>query len=166
MERLEKFCSTLLSKSKSLTPKKILSTLEDHPITYVDVQSSIEKETEGYAYGRKTLHRTDDVEILLLYWPPGVSSPIHDHGESYGVVHVVQGDILNENFRKVDEGKVALIEKEYGCESDTVVSYFGDIHRLSNQAEHPCISLHVYSPPLVEMGVYELIENDEVSPLG
>ncbi len=159
MKRLEALCTSLLSYAESLSPEKVLKILDSHQITYEDITSSIEQKTEGYAYGRKTLHRTQDVEILLLYWPPGVSSPIHDHGESYGVVHVIQGELLNENFQKVEEGKVRRLEQETASDGEAIVSVFKDIHRLSNQKNVPCISLHVYSPPLMDMGTYELVEN-------
>ena len=94
-------------------------------------------------------------EAWLLTWMPGQGTDWHDHGGSSGAFVVLKGNLTEEHAtvspfaapRKVPGAR------ELGAGS---LRAFGSkhIHRVTNHDLEPAVSLHVYSPALVEMNAY------------
>jgi len=91
------------------------------------------------------------VEIWLICWCPPQGTGFHDHGGSRGAVAVVQG-MLSETLPNIGGGHRRALYRRGDCFS------FGasHIHDVQHAAGDPAASLHSYSPPLGEMGFYEL----------
>ena len=91
------------------------------------------------------------VEIWLICWCPTQGTGFHDHGGSRGAVAVVQG-MLSETLPNIGGGHRRALYRRGDCFS------FGasHIHDVQHAAGDPAASLHSYSPPLGEMGFYEL----------
>jgi predicted metal-dependent enzyme (double-stranded beta helix superfamily) len=112
---------------------------------------------------RHLLHRSPDerhyvqmfldahVEIWLICWCPTLETGFHDHGGSRGAVAVVQG-MLTETLPNIGGEHPRSLYRTDDCFS------FGasHIHDVQHAAGDPAASLHAYSPPLGEMGFYEL----------
>jgi predicted metal-dependent enzyme (double-stranded beta helix superfamily) len=97
-----------------------------------------------------------DYEAWLLTWLPGQSTDWHDHGGSAGAFVVLQG-VLTERRAVVSPDappRIVLSAQQYAAEA---LRPFGakHIHRVANDGLAPAISLHVYSPGLVEMNYYQ-----------
>jgi hypothetical protein len=91
------------------------------------------------------------VEIWLICSCPTPETGFHDHGGSRGAVAVVQG-MLSETLPNIGGEHPRSLYRRGHCFS------FGasHIHDVQHAAGDPAASLHAYSPPLGEMGFYEL----------
>ena len=96
-----------------------------------------------------------DFEAWLLTWLPGQGTEWHDHGGSAGAFITVQG-ILTEAHATVRPDHPATIVRGPRQLSAGTVRPFGGrhIHKVTNNALTPAVSLHVYSPALQEMNQY------------
>lgn len=87
-------------------------------------------------------------EALLIAWPPGHVTPIHDHGGLAGLVLVLDGVLEEEAFIQSKEARPHLDFRQ------TVTANVGDCllithaeqaHRCRNpSAERATLSLHIY----------------------
>ncbi|MEY9949272.1 cysteine dioxygenase family protein [Kitasatospora sp. GAS1066B] len=87
-------------------------------------------------------------EVWLLSWLPGQSSGLHDHGDSSGVLTVVQGELVEraltpggETTRTLRPGGRRVFSPGY-------------LHEVVNATLEPAVSIHLYSPGLTEMTQY------------
>ena len=87
-------------------------------------------------------------EVWLLSWLPGQSSGFHDHGDSSGVMTVVQGELVERSLVHGGEGLRALRPGGQRVFSS------GYLHEVVNAALEPAVSIHLYSPGLTEMNQY------------
>ncbi|MFC8452290.1 cysteine dioxygenase [Kitasatospora sp. NPDC057223] len=87
-------------------------------------------------------------EVWLLSWLPGQSSGFHDHGDSSGVMTVVQGELVERSLTHAGEGARALRPGGQRVFSS------GYLHEVVNAALEPAVSIHLYSPGLTEMHQY------------
>jgi cysteine dioxygenase len=109
------------------------------------------------AYTRNIISENPFFRLLVLCWGPGQISPIHDHAGSTCAVLVVRGTATETRYTLTAEGLARP--------TDTLVygpgTVFGgqdtDIHALGNCRHDGAglVSLHIYSPPLVHMNLYE-----------
>jgi rhodanese-related sulfurtransferase/mannose-6-phosphate isomerase-like protein (cupin superfamily) len=107
--------------------------------------SQVRLRAEGRWYER--LHHGLDYDIWVISWLPGQSTGFHDHGESSGAF-IVSSGILEEHrpgerIHVMHPGKPHAFGPDYA-------------HDVRNVSLAPAISIHAYSPPLVEMNEYEL----------
>ncbi|MGA5701551.1 cysteine dioxygenase [Peterkaempfera bronchialis] len=100
-------------------------------------------------------------EVWLLSWLPGQSSGLHDHGASTGVLTVVQGELAErsvdrsgESVRALAPGSVRVLPGRHGRSGQRSGSAPGYLHEMVNTTLEPAVSIHVYSPGLVEMNQY------------
>ncbi|SFS52233.1 cysteine dioxygenase [Marininema halotolerans] len=108
-----------------------------------------------FPYGRKLLYQSEHVEVLLMNWAKQFKCAPHDHGDSHGWVHVVKGESTQ---------TVYSLEKEVPIPKHTGISAEGTsffaprtmVHDMENCSESALITLHVYSPPISGMKVYDL----------
>jgi len=96
-----------------------------------------------------------DFEAWLLTWVPGQGTDWHDHGGSAGAFVVVRG-ALTERHATVSPLAPPTVEPERRVLSEGSLRAFGTkhIHQVTNLGIEPAVSLHVYSPALVEMTTY------------
>ena len=97
-----------------------------------------------------------DFEAWLLTWVPGQGTDWHDHGGSAGAFVVVRGD-AHRAHRDGEPGRAAADRAdEPRVLTDGSLRAFGTkhIHRVTNNGLEPAVSVHVYSPALVEMNSY------------
>ncbi|MFK0195754.1 cysteine dioxygenase [Kitasatospora sp. NPDC090308] len=87
-------------------------------------------------------------EVWLLSWLPGQSSGFHDHGRSSGVMTVVQGELSERSLTAGGEGSRAL------APGGLRVFSTGYLHEMVNASLEPAVSVHLYTPGLVEMNRY------------
>ncbi len=99
---------------------------------------------------------TDAYEVWVIGWSPGQTLDLHDHGDSAGVVVVVEGELEERTAvdgELVDDvlrpGRVRWLPP-------------GIVHAVRGTLDGPATSIHVYSPPLDRMTRFD----DDLSPLG
>ncbi|HEX5096320.1 MAG TPA: cysteine dioxygenase family protein, partial [Acidimicrobiia bacterium] len=89
------------------------------------------------------LVRTASYEAWLVEWSPASMLAPHDHGGAAGVLHVVDGELV-ETYRddKKTKSRERKIEAGY-----TVRVPASREHEVWNATARPARSIHVYSPP-------------------
>jgi hypothetical protein len=74
----------------------------------------------------------------------------HDHDRSRGAVHVAEGTIRHEHLRLGERPTGSAVPAGHGFRFDET-----EIHRMRAEAgAGPTVTIHAYSPPLVETGQY------------
>ena len=89
---------------------------------------------------------TESYEAWVIAWPPGTGLAMHDHGGALAAVRIVSGR-LRERFRA--DGSVHLRWLEAG---DAQILSADHVHEVINLNDTEAISVHVYSPPVADMG--------------
>lgn len=92
---------------------------------------------------------TPEYDAWLLRWPPGTRVTPHDHGDSVGAFCVVEGELYEQRW---PWGPGDLVRRVSAGETVTLPR--GVVHDVIAGAEL-ALSVHVYSPPLADMGFYD-----------
>ena len=87
--------------------------------------------------------------MLLIAWPPGYVTPLHDHAELWGIELVLDGALqVDEYFSDGDAQQPSLQPHRslmLGSGDAAVFIYPSYVHRCRNLSAHqPALSLHVY----------------------
>src|SRR5262245_36516808 len=112
------------------------------------------------------LWRNEHSECWLnLWWDPR-DTGFHDHGGSCVGVHVLEGRVVSQGLAVGGASR----EREYVAGESFSAPRTG-IHRVDHAPG--AVTIHVYSPPLREIGHYEIVDSelrrhaglpDEISP--
>ena len=105
-------------------------------------------------YSRNLLAWGPQFYALVLCWKPGQASPIHDHrGASCGV-RVIEGVASETRFCWQDDRLVAdqVTTMHAG---EVCGSFDDDIHEIRNNGDTNLVTLHIYSPYLDNINLYD-----------
>jgi predicted metal-dependent enzyme (double-stranded beta helix superfamily) len=94
---------------------------------------------------------TDAYEVWVIGWTDGQGAEMHDHGDSAGVLVVLEGELTEVTGTPDGPRTLALVP------GDVHALPNGHVHAISNQRPEPATSLHVYSPPLRTMRRYDAV---------
>ncbi|MFJ6214601.1 cysteine dioxygenase [Streptomyces sp. NPDC092296] len=96
-------------------------------------------------------------EVWLLSWLPGQGTGLHDHGASAGVLTVVRGELAERSMggdgrrvRTLRPGRTRVLPGAHRPGPGAG----RHVHEVVNASLEPAVSVHVYSPGLVEMNPY------------
>jgi cysteine dioxygenase len=140
---------------EAANPSLALATLV-HRLRVTDVQwAQLESLVcfDRERYHRKVLYRSNTYEVVLNCWLPGQGSALHDHGGSCGVTRVLMGRLWETWFEASERGLSPVGERPVR-EGGLMVEREETIHRVENRGRRAAISLHIYTPPLVQMATY------------
>jgi cysteine dioxygenase len=123
-----------------------------------DVRPWIHFGTETYR--RNLVHAGAAYQALVLCWRNGQRSPIHDHAGSSCGVRVLLGEAVETVFERTRAGMVYAVRSATHRPGAVCATQDADIHQVSNLADDggDLVTLHVYSPPLLNMGTYSLFD--------
>ena len=112
-------------------------------------------------YCRIPILKKEPFEVLLMCWEPGQISQIHDHNGQQGWIYVVSGEITEELFstKKGQKPKMTA-SRTLGAKMSSHISDAIGSHRLSNQSQERCMSVHLYAKPIDSVHTYR--EDDGV----
>jgi mannose-6-phosphate isomerase-like protein (cupin superfamily) len=123
-------------------------------------QSIVRHEPDRRWYER--ILRTDDYEAWVLGWDLAQGIELHDHGGSSGALCVIEGLLLEtytdswtrrpQRTRRIGAGDAFAFPADH-------------VHHLVNPGPGIATSVHVYSPPLVEMTFYDDRAESHLEPL-
>jgi cysteine dioxygenase len=100
-------------------------------------------------YSRNLLAYGPQFYALVLCWKPGQASPIHDHkGASCGV-RVIEGVATETSFRWQGDSVTSMHAGE------VCGSFDDDIHEIRNNGSSNLVTLHIYSPYLDNINLYD-----------
>ena len=96
----------------------------------------------------------EHVTAWLICWMEDHDTGFHDHDVSSGAVAVLGGAVREE--RLAIDGPPR--RRTFAAGGSFHFSA-ADIHRVRHAGADPAVTLHVYSPPLLRMGAYEVGED-------
>ena len=102
-------------------------------------------------------------EAWLLTWVPGQGTDWHDHGGSAGAFVTVRGTLTEHQAMVQRDGLPRIVPGSRELPAGALRP-FGTkhIHKVTNYALEPTVSLHVYGPALVEMNAYQVVDGDRL----
>lgn len=115
-------------------------------------------EPSGERWFRRLL-ATPAVEVWLIAWGRAALLELHDHGASLGAVRVLRGE-LAETFTDLSSRRP--LESRSFVRGEEFSFTVGYVHELWNPFPEVALSLHAYSPRLVEMNFYRLDEAEDL----
>jgi hypothetical protein len=92
-------------------------------------------------------------DVWLITWPDGSGLEPHDHGHVRSVLHVVEGELIevfSDRVKRVDPA-VRILQSGSSTPAESSV-----VHALNNRSGAEATTLHVYSPPLVDVTFFDL----------
>jgi len=154
--------SPLLEYLDSLTERAPIAGLRDQlsalDITVDDLAEYVRFSEEKYL--RNLVHEGEWYHVLALCWRSGQRSPIHNHAGSTCGLRVLEGVATETVFEPTPSGLIKAVSSTDMTAGAVAATQDADIHQVSN-LEAPgadLVTLHVYSPPLLRMDTYSLID--------
>jgi cysteine dioxygenase len=137
---------------------EVAALLRRHELSRADLAKWIRFSDRGYQ--RNLVRAADHYHLWVLCWRNGQRSPIHDHKGSACGVRILEGTATVTLFERAKNGHIKAVASEDHGTGDVIVSADDDIHQVSNlQGDNAdLITLHLYTPPLLRMGVYSIFE--------
>ena len=152
MHSIEQLVDWLRSFDERIDLDELKSRLDDDSISAELLADYIHFSDERYS--RNLLAYGPQFYALVLCWKPGQASPIHDHrGASCGV-RVIEGVATETSFELQGDRLVerAVTRMRAG---EVCGSFDDDIHEIRNDGEGNLVTLHIYSPYLDNINLYD-----------
>lgn len=113
-----------------------------------------------HRYLRNLVHQGKWYHVLALCWKSGQRSPIHNHAGSTCGLRILRGVATETVFETTPSGLIKAVTSTDMGEKGVACTQDADIHQVSNlQSEgDDLVTLHIYSPPLLRMDTYSLID--------
>lgn len=132
------------------TSQEVIALLQEFDCQLRQLEGYIPQSPSMTEYGRRTLYRSKAVELILINFPVGYETPIHDHGNSAGCCYVLSGNMINKGYELMDEGstiKPQLTKVELIKEKESLYLPQKQIHSTYNPEDRNLITLNAYFPP-------------------
>ena len=110
---------------------------------------------EDKPYYRKLLYQNDEVELLIMNWS-GIECAPHNHGHSYGWIQVVNGTAINTVYEVKENQMPEELFSQCQGEGRIFFAPKKGVHKMNSAEGTGLVTLHLYSPPIKEMMVYDL----------
>ena len=173
---VEQFVEGIRSLSEGLITKQ---KIYDYLVTYEIRPDDLERYKQWLPdrHTRNKIFRNEMIEVMLICWPIGATTPLHTHNGQLGWMTMLEGKLVVENYRKIacdrpeNQQVVGMdclagathIEMEHvGTEVAVpsgplnTVDKTQTIHRIINPADERAVSMHVYSRPIDSCVVFDL----------
>jgi len=122
---------------------------------------------DKYRYTRSLVALDSNFSLMVLCWNKGHATPIHDHGPNVSSwVKVLSGNIELKRYTgtTTDASCVESLQFKEGESIDQ--DLFEVLHKLGNASDsEPAVSLHLYSPPFVQMGYTDSAGTERIIPV-
>jgi len=143
----------LFENKKITKPEDLNAALQNFSFNIDDYRKDL-LFPEDLPYGRNLLYQSSNFEAILMNWKPKNESNIHDHGNSFGCVVVLDGEV--KNIVVNDQNKVVEISK---CTKGAFAEVpKGIYHQLQNKTDEFAVTLHFYAPPIIGMKVKDKLD--------
>lgn len=153
MQEIDKLIDWLRGFEERISLPELQARLDDDRISVASLADYIRFSDDRYS--RNLLAHGPQFYALVLCWKPGQASPIHDHkGASCGV-RVIEGTATETSFRWQD-GRLLPDRVTSMHAGEVCGSFDDDIHEIRNNGDQNLVTLHVYSPYLDNINLYEI----------
>eukprot|EP00092_Neocalanus_flemingeri_P022018 GFUD01023877.1.p2 GENE.GFUD01023877.1~~GFUD01023877.1.p2 ORF type:complete len:210 (+),score=44.29 GFUD01023877.1:157-786(+) len=118
---------------------------------------------DKFKYTRNLMHEGNSkFNLILMCWPEGIASPIHDHADSHCFMRILDGEAKETRYFwpqdtcNRDQSLVEMCSRSVG---PGVTAYMSDelgLHRVENNSHtNKLCSLHLYSPPFSDCNIFD-----------
>jgi hypothetical protein len=98
----------------------------------------------------------EDHEAWLLGWPAGGGIELHDHGDSFGAVCVLEGALVETYASRPGPSGASGRMDSRRLAPGSLIAFGPDhVHDIANHGPAQALSIHVYAPRLRSMTFYE-----------
>lgn len=150
-ERIDRLFNSLVRPS----PAELIKAIEILDIDIEDLSTSLGP-AGVFPYHRKLLFKNDQTEVLVMNWANGrVCSP-HDHGESFGLIEIVTGTATHHLYTLNQIDSPVQYHSRVEAKKSRYFMARNSIHAMGNLTEDLLVTLHIYTPPIYNMKVYDL----------
>lgn len=146
--------SKYLDALKTPSAKELKKALESMDIRLEDLLPYLQS-ADGKPYYRKLLYQNNEVELLVMNWSDIECAP-HDHGSSIGWIQVLNGDSENTIFKVKENQLPAELFAEVKSKGSFFFARKRGVHKMKSAGKENLVTLHLYSPPITGMKVYDL----------
>ena len=153
MQCVDELIDWLESFDQRIPLRELQMRLDDDQLSVDSLADYIHFDDDHYS--RNLLAHGPQYYALVLCWKPGQASPIHDHkGASCGV-RIIQGTATETSYRREGE---SLVEDTVSVmqAGEVCGSFDDDIHQIRNEGDENLVTLHVYSPYLNNINLYDI----------
>ena len=152
MNQVEDLVAWLQSFEQQIELRELQLRLDDDRLDHEALSDYINFSEERYS--RNLLAHGPQFYALVMCWLPGQASPIHDHKGAACGVRVIEGTATETSFRWHGE---RLVEDtvETLLAGEVCGSFDDDIHEIRNNGDDNLVTLHVYSPYLDNINLYD-----------
>ncbi|MBM3268171.1 MAG: cysteine dioxygenase family protein [Candidatus Sericytochromatia bacterium] len=114
-------------------------------------------------YARNLMVKNHLFEAVCMCWEPGQKTVIHNHGDSFGVFYVYEGELFFNTYERnngAEPGKarLAIARADRAGPGNVHHAAMGEIHEMGNHPEHRgrTVSIHFYAGPMERMDVFDI----------
>src|SRR5262245_2856856 len=113
-----------------------------------------------HSYQRNLVRAGAWYHVWVLCWRNGQRSPVHDHSTSACAVKVLKGTATVTRFEHAPNGHIYATGSDQCHPGAVLLNHDGDTHQVSNlqAGGAELITLHVYSPPLLRMATFSIMD--------
>jgi len=115
---------------------------------------------DKYRYTRNLIHEGNgNFNLILMCWPEGSSSALHDHSDSHCFMRVLEGQVKETKYAWPKEVGPTPEETETTVVNQGQTLYMCDelgLHKVENSSHtDKLVSVHLYSPPFQTCKVFD-----------
>lgn len=153
---LAELLTWLDSHRRVMNKATLREVLAESSITAADLRDFLR--FDPACYTRNLIHSGAVYDLLVLCWRSGQRSPIHDHRGSNCGVKIIRGIATEVSFHRSPCGLIYPTATKEHRPGDVTASSDADMHQMGNlqTGGNDLVSIHLYSPPLKQMGTYFL----------
>jgi len=105
----------------------------------------------------RLVYEDERLDLWTLSWMPGQGTGFHDHGLSAVALTAVEGSVRERRIT------AAGTRAEVMRPGDTRTGRAGYIHAVEHHDGAPAVTIHAYSPPLLQVGQYRATADGTLS---
>lgn len=144
----------VLDSLKNPSKNEMKEALVNINITLDNIEPSLQS-PEDKPYYRKLLYKSEEVELLVMKWSDLECAP-HDHGHSQGWIQVLNGTSVNSVYDVKEDTLPRELFKEHHSKGKFFYAPKKGVHKMQAADKRGLVTLHLYSPPITGMKVYDL----------
>jgi cysteine dioxygenase len=134
---------------------KTMTVIDQIEATVPDVMPPL-RDPGQYPYSWKTFIRKSHIAGIILNWRPKTVCLPHDHGASSASFYVIEGEAYHAIYRLNKRGVPVLDKETTEKQGATVFLPPGVVHAMGRASGSPLVTLHIYSPTVSGMRIYDL----------
>lgn len=150
----QKRLEEVLGKVQYPTSEQLKDALLKANVQLNELQPELGTST-GKPYYRKLIYHNEHVELLVMNWSELECAP-HDHGHSFGWIQVLDGTAKNTVYEINGDTLPEELFTEFQQRGKVFFAPKKGVHKMSVTNSGKLVTLHIYSPPITGMKIYDL----------